>query len=74
MPLNRHSIAVKCATDDCANVEVIPFDAPLPRHWLCSVCEDVLLEQQVADMARRHQAKMARPYNFDRPIRRIADF
>lgn len=49
------NLIIKCDTPTCVNVQMIGRDDPIPKHWLCSVCEDHVLDQQLEDMARLEQ-------------------
>ena len=64
------TIVIRCATDHCPNYQRLFTDETLPKRWLCSICEDALTAQMLDDLERRQTA----PYNFDRPIKRMADF
>ena len=70
MAITSRSILIECATETCTNALVIPWDAKWPQRWVCPLCEDVLLEQQVEAMS------VSRPDwpGLGRPIKKIADF
>ena len=68
-------ITLRCT--DCMTVILFYRDDRIPKRFTCPACLDALEEQMVQAMANRYDDKAdaeQRDYNFDRPIKRMADF
>lgn len=66
-------LRLTCATETCTAECLLPADSHIPARWVCPVCEDHILAQQMDDLALRHAQTLAAS-GLSRPIRRIADF
>ena len=71
----RISMSIECAVETCANLLVVPYDTAWAKRWVCPICEDAQLEQQVEALSRQEEARVRSTVaSLDRPIKRIADF
>ena len=64
-------ITLRCT--HCMTVILFYRDDRIPKTFTCPACLDALLEREI-DALDKTTPDDTLPFNFDRPIRRIADF
>ena len=49
----RQTLVMPCDHPECPNTLTLGADEPQPKAWLCPVCEDRVLEQQIESLSTR---------------------